>query len=300
MEKNVFNKVKRVLLIILIANFLVAFLKIFIGTIVKSASIMADGFHSLSDGSSNIVGLIGINFASKPKDNEHPYGHYKFETLSGLFISFMLSAVGLKVVLNAIERFKNPVIMNISAESLVLLLITLVINIFISTIEYKKGIELKSSILISDSMHTKCDIYISMGVLFTLVAIKMGLHPIIDPIASLVVSVLIIHAAYEIFKDNADILVDKSAVNTEEIRNLVMSFDLVKGTHKIRSRGNSNFLYIDLHILVEPDLSIENSHILVHDIEEVIKTKINNNAQIMAHLEPYSNVNFNSSVNLIQ
>lgn len=291
MENSIFQNVKKVLLIILAANFLIAFLKIIIGTIVNSTSILADGFHSLSDGSSNIVGLIGINFASKPKDKEHPYGHYKFETLAGLFISFMLLSVGLKVIFNAIERFKNPVVMNISTESLILLIIALAINIYISKTEYEKGVELKSSILISDSMHTKCDIYISMGVLFTLAAIKIGVPPIIDPIASLVVSVLIIHAAYEIFKENADILVDKTAVSTEEIRNLVMSFDLVKGTHKIRSRGNNNFLYIDLHILVEPDLSIEKSHILIHDIEEAIKNKINNNAQIMAHIEPYLDLN---------
>lgn len=300
MESNIFYMVKKILLIILIANFIVAFLKIIIGAMIKSSSIMADGFHSLSDGSSNIVGLIGVNFASKPKDIEHPYGHYKFETLSGLFISFMLFTVGLKVIFNAIERFKNPVVMNISMVSMIILFFTLVINIIISVTEYKKGIDLKSSILISDSMHTRCDIYISTGVIFTLIAIKIGAPPVIDPIASLIVSALIIHAAYEIFKENADILVDKSAVSTEEIRNLVMNFELVKDTHKIRSRGNNNFLYIDLHILVEPDLSIEESHILVHNIEEVIKTKINNNTQIMAHLEPYTDLNFNKTLNLLQ
>lgn len=291
MGKNNFKKVQQVLFIILIANLLVAVLKIVIGSIIKSASMTADGFHSLSDGSSNIVGLIGIQLASKPRDEDHPYGHNKFETLSGLFISAMLFAVGGKVIISAIDRFRNPLIPNITIESLAVLIVTLVINIFVSVIEYKKGKELNSSILVSDSMHTRSDIYVSIGVLVTLVCVKLGLPAIIDPIASLVVSGFIIHAAYEIFKENSDVLVDRSAVDTEEIRSIVMSFEKVKGTHNIRSRGCKNDLHIDLHILVDPELSIEKSHKLVHDIEEAIKANINAYTQVIAHLEPYKEVN---------
>lgn len=290
MEKNTFKSVQKVLLIILFANLFVAVLKIVIGAIIQSASMTADGFHSLSDGSSNIVGLIGIKLASKPKDNDHPYGHSKFETLSGLFISIMLFAVGGKVIISAIGRFRNPVMMNITVESLIVLLVTLVINIFVSVIEFKKGKELNSQILVSDSMHTRSDIFVSIGVLVTLIAVRLGLPPVIDPIASLAVSGFIIHAAYEIFKENTDVLVDKSIVDTKEIKNLVMSFEQVKGAHNIRSRGSQNALFIDLHILVEPHLSIEESHNLVHDIEEIIKINVNNNTQVIAHLEPYNEV----------
>ncbi len=292
MKKNNYRKVQQVLLIILIANLAVAFAKIIIGSIIKSASMTADGFHSLSDGSSNIVGLIGIKLASKPKDNDHPYGHNKFETLSGLFISSMLFAVGIKVIINAFIRFKSPVIPNINIESMIALIITLFINIFVSVIEYKKGKELNSQILISDSMHTRSDIYVSIGVLVTLLGVKSGLPTIIDSLASLVVSGFIMHAAHEIFKENSDILVDKSVVDKEEIKNLVMSYEQVKDAHNIRSRGSQNDLHIDLHIMVEPDLSIEKSHELVHEIEKNIKDKINNNAQVIAHLEPYKDIGF--------
>lgn len=298
MENNIFRKVQQVLFIILIANLIVAALKIIIGMIIKSASMTADGFHSLSDGSSNIVGLIGIYLASKPKDKDHPYGHNKFETLSGLFISAMLFFVGGKVILSSLYRFQNPVIPNINTSSLIVLLFTLVINVFVSVTEYKKGKELNSSILVSDSMHTRSDIYVSIGVLITLIGVKLGLPPVIDPIASLVVSGFIIHAAYEIYKENSDILVDRSAVDTEEIRNLVMSFEKVKDTHNIRSRGSQNDLYIDMHLLVDPDLSVEKSHELVHDIEEAIKIKINKSSQIIAHLEPYKDVNFDGSLKI--
>lgn len=288
MKKNTFKKVKQVLFIIFIANLLVAILKILMGSLIKSASMLADGFHSLSDGSTNIIGLIGIRLASKPQDKEHPYGHSKFETLASLCISAMLFLVGGKIIISAIERFKNPVIPAISIESLLVLLITLIINILVSVIEYKKGKELNSSILVCDSMHTRSDIYVSIGVLVTLLGVKLGLPPVIDSYASLIVSCFIIHAAYEIFRENSDILVDRSAVDMEEISKIVSSFPEVKNTHNIRSRGSQNALYIDLHILVDSDLSVDKSHTLVHDIERSIREKINDSAQVIAHLEPYS------------
>ena len=275
MKENNFKKVKIILFIILLVNLLVAMLKIIIGSIIKSSSMTADGFHSLSDGSSNIVGLIGVHYASKPEDENHPYGHHKFETLAGLFIAIMLFFVSGRVILGAIERFKNPIIPEVTMESLIVLIITLIINIVVSTTEYKKGKELNSQILISDSRHTKSDIFISLGVLVTLIGIKLGLPPIIDPMASLVVAAFIIHAGYEIFKETSDVLVDGVAIDPEEIRDIVLGFDEVIDVHKIRSRGNINDLYIDLHIVVDSKLDVESSHKLVHDIEDAIKEKIN-------------------------
>jgi len=171
-------------------------------------------------------------------------------------------------------------------ESLIVLIITLIINIVVSTTEYKKGKELNSQILISDSRHTKSDIFISLGVLVTLIGIKLGLPPIIDPMASLVVAAFIIHAGYEIFKETSDVLVDGVAIDPEEIRDIVLGFDEVIDVHKIRSRGNINDLYIDLHIVVDSKLDVESSHKLVHDIEDAIKEKINKNSQVIAHVEP--------------
>ncbi|HYE82151.1 MAG TPA: cation diffusion facilitator family transporter [Clostridia bacterium] len=284
---EIYKKVRQVLWIILFANLGVAVLKIFIGTIIYSASMTADGFHSLTDSSSNVVGLIGIRLASKPVDEDHPYGHRKFETLTGLFISGMLFFIGGKIIIDAINKIINPVIPSITFESLVMLLATLCINIFVSVFEYKKGKSLGSQILISDSMHTRSDIYVSVGVLVTLICIKIGLPPIIDPIASLIVAGFIIVAACEIFKDNSDVLVDKAAVDTEKIKDIALSFEQVKDTHNIRSRGSENDLHIDMHIMTEPYMSVEESHKLIHSIEEKIREEINWNAQVIAHLEPF-------------
>lgn len=281
------KKVRNILWIILFANLFVAVLKIIIGSLIKSASMTADGFHSLTDGSSNIVGLIGIRFASKPVDDDHPYGHGKFETLSGLFIAGMLFVVAGKIIVDALGRFMNPIVPNINTESLIVMLVTLLINIFVCTYEYRQGKKLNSQILVSDSMHTRSDIYVSIGVLFSLVCIKLGLPSVIDPIASIIVSIFILHAAYEIIKSASGVLVDKAVLDTQKIREIVFSFDKVNDIHKIRSRGSEFNPYIDMHVMTSPEMSVEESHTLMHDIENKIKQELNINVQVIVHIEPH-------------
>ena len=286
MENN-YKKVKQVLWSILFANFGVALLKIIIGTMIKSASMTADGFHSISDGTSNIVGLIGIGIASKPRDKDHPYGHDKFEVISGLFIGAMLLFLGGKIVLDALSSFRNPVVPEITTASLIALVITLIINIFVSKYEYKAGKKLNSYILISDSLHTKSDIFVSIGVLVTLIGVKLGLPPIIDPIASLVVAGFIIHASYEIFQSTIDVLVDKAIVDDEEVVKVLKEFDEIKAYHDIRSRGSENNIHLDMHVMVEPSMTVEDAHRLSHDIEDKIREITNENSQVIVHIEPY-------------
>lgn len=296
MTENRFIKIKQVLWVILFANIGVAVLKIVIGSLIKSSSMTADGFHSLTDGSSNIIGLIGIKLASKPVDEDHPYGHRKFETLAGLLISGMLAIAGFKVIYEAVLRISHPAELQVSLQSILVLLLTLAVNIFVCTYEYGQGKKLDSYILISDSMHTKSDIFVSIGVLVTIVSIKLGVPQIIDPLASIVVAGFILHAAYEIFLSSSDILVDKAAVDTEKVRDIVMAFPQVKDAHKIRSRGTNDDLHIDLHIMTEPDMSVEESHNLIHDIEEEINNQLKKNVQVIVHIEPFKEVADNNIV----
>ncbi|MEG2788799.1 MAG: cation diffusion facilitator family transporter [Romboutsia sp.] len=287
MKDNNFKKIKQVLWIILFANFFVAILKIIVGTTIKSASMTADGFHSLSDGASNIVGIVGIGIASKPKDKEHPYGHTKYEVIASLFIGGMLLIIAGKIILTSILRFSNPVHPTITTESLIALIITLCINIFVTTYENRIGKKLNSYILISDSIHTRSDIFVSIGVLCTLIGVKLGLPSIIDPIASLIVSGFIIYSAYEIFKSSTAVLVDQAIIDENEIENIVKTFEEVKGVHKIRNRGCGNDIHIDMHLLIDPYISIEHSHYLTHEIEDRIKNTLNKNVQVIVHLEPF-------------
>lgn len=287
MRVDSYKKVKNVLWIILVANFIVSFTKIIIGISIKSASMTADGFHSFSDGASNIVGIIGVSMASKPKDKKHPYGHKKFEIMASMFIGGMLLMMAFKIILDAISRFTNPVIPFITNESLLALIGTLIINIFVCIYEYKIGNKLNSHILVSDSIHTRSDILVSIGVLFSLICVKFGLSPLIDSIASLVVAGVILLSSYEIFKSTTSILVDSAIVDDKDIEKIIKSIDIVRGVHNIRSRGSENDIHIDMHILVDPNTSVEDSHKLAHDIEIKIKEELNENAQVIVHIEPY-------------
>ena len=287
MEGKKYREIKKVLWTILIANVFVAIIKIVLGGFMNSVSISADGFHSISDGASNVVGIIGITIASKPKDKEHPYGHRKYEVISSLFIGSMLLFMSVEIFKQSIDRFTNNITPNISLEYLLILLVTIIINIAVAKYEQNKGNTLKSHILISDSKHTRSDIYVSIGVLCTLLGIKLGLPSCVDIIMSIIVVGFILHASYEIFRESIDILVDKNAVDEELIREIVEEYNEIKGVHNIRSRGSKYDMYIDMHILINPDISVEQAHTLAHDIEDNISAKVTGQVQVIVHVEPY-------------
>ena len=282
-----YNRILRVLWIILFANIAVALTKIFVGRRIQSTSMVADGFHSLTDGSSNVIGIIGVKIASRPVDKRHPYGHKKFETMAGLFIGIMLFLMGIEVIKEAFYRMINPMDPQISASSLIVLVATLIVNTAVSKIEYIQGKKFKSDVLVSDSIHTKSDVFITIGVLLTLVLIKMGFPPIADSLVSLVIAGFIMHAAYEIFKRAGSILVDRYAVDEDLIRSIAMEFEAVKDVHKIRSRGREDDIYVDLHIAVDPQMSIEEAHRLEHELERKIRNAIGEDVQVIAHIEPF-------------
>ena len=281
------GKIVQMFWLILLANFAVAAVKIVMGILVNSGSVTADGFHSLTDGASNIVCLIGMRLASRPVDDDHPYGHGKFETLAGMAIAGMLLVISGKIVYGACTRFTSASVPTVSVESLVVLLVTLVINIAVAMIELRRGKKLNSQLLISDSMHTRSDIYVTISVLAGLIAIKLGIPPIIDPILSIVIAVLILHAAYEIFKNASSVLVDAAVVDADKIKELVMRLDKVTDVHHIRSRGTENEQFIDLHIWTDPDMTVSESHALTHEIENLIRQEISASAQVIVHTEPF-------------
>jgi len=286
MSQGSTTQVKKVLWLILFANLIVAVTKIIIGSIIQSSSMTADGFHSLTDGVSNIIGLIGIGLASKPVDKNHPYGHKKYEFLTSLFIGGMLLVIVAKIVLEAIERIVDPIIPQFGAETIAALIATLFVNLVVCVYENRQGKRLNSFILISDSLHTKSDIYISLGVLLTLIGIKLGAPPIIDPIMSIIVGGFIVRAAVDIIKSTSEILVDKASVDLASIQAAAKSFAQVVDVHEIRSRGSETDVYVDMHIIIDPTMNIEEAHELVHKIEEKLKAEINPHIQVMVHTEP--------------
>jgi cation diffusion facilitator family transporter len=281
-----YNQIKRILVWILILNWAVAGAKILYGLLTHCASMAADGFHSLADGASNIVGLIGISLASQPRDADHPYGHRKYETFFSLCIAGLLTIVCFELIQEGIKRIYNPVIPKIDVISFIVMAVTLSINLLVMNYEYKKGKLLQSDILISDSMHTRADILTSLTVIITLVMIKLG-YPILDPIVTIIIAFFIARAAFRILQQSSKVLCDTAVIiDVKRIVDIVLSIEGVKTCHKIRTRGRPDDIYIDLHVQVNPGMHIDKAHKISYMIEETIKKNIPGVTDVVVHMEP--------------
>jgi len=280
-----YREVQRVLIFVLFLNLAVAFAKIIYGTLTNTLSMVADGYHSLFDGASNIIGLAGSFIAARPPDSEHPYGHTKYETLASVFIALLLIFVGAEILQNAINRFLAPSKPEVTTVSFLIILGTMCINYLVTRYEYKQGESLRSQVLIADSMHTKSDIYVSLSVLVSLVAIELG-FPFIDPVIAVVISFLIFKAGYKIIKEGSRALLDMSRIQEKEICELVMGVEGVMGCHKIRTRGGMGDIKVDMHVLLQSDMSLEDAHLISHKVSKKLKGEYEDISDVVIHLEP--------------
>ena len=280
-----FSKIRNVLILTLALNWLVSLAKILYGLFTNCASMSADGLHSLSDGASNIIGLVGIWAASQPVDKEHPYGHKKYETFSSLGIAMFLVLLAAYILHNAYARFFHPVTPDVNITSFVIMIGTLIINIFVMRYETGKSKDLKSDILYSDAMHTKSDILVSVSVIATLISIRIG-FPILDTIVALVIAGLIGHAAFEIMKKSSNVLCDSAVLVSDDIKKIVRGIDGVNECHMIRTRGREDDIYVDLHVVVNPNMRVGAAHNITEIIEKNIKEKISGVTDVVVHIEP--------------
>lgn len=281
-----YQKIRKILIIILALNWAVALAKIIYGLSSRCFSMTADGFHSLSDGTSNVIGIIGIHFACQPVDKDHPYGHKKYETLFSLGISAMLFLVSFNLLKAGWQRLLHPITFQADLGSFVIMLATLAVNIYVMRYEFKKGKALNSDILISDSLHTRADIFTSISVVVSLIVTKLG-FPLIDPIVTILISLFIGYAAFEIGKQSSDVLCDTAVfMDDRKVKDIVLKIEGVRACHKIRSRGRVDDIYIDLHVQVNPSMHIDNAHQISYRIEEAIKSAIPGITDVVVHMEP--------------
>jgi cation diffusion facilitator family transporter len=278
--------IRRILIWVLFLNWFVALAKILYGLFSRTVSMTADGFHSLADGSSNIIGLIGIRLACQPKDKDHPYGHKKYETFFSLGIALFLFIVSVNLLREGIIRIYKPLTPQIDIKSFLVMIVTLGINLVVMNYEYKKGRLLQSDILVSDSMHTKADIFTSLSVIIALIAIKIG-YPIIDPIATIIIALFIAHVGLDIVTYSSRILCDTAAiVEVKKIVDIVLGIPGVKTCHKIRTRGRPDDIHLDLHVQVNADMHVDKAHKISYAIEEALKKGIPEITDVVVHIEP--------------
>ncbi len=178
-------QVRRVLIITLVLNIAVAVGKILVGALTGAVSITADGFHSLMDGSSNLIGLGANAIAGKPADEDHPYGHRRFETVAALGVGVLLLLTAYEIVTSAIERLTSGESPEISPLAFVVLIATLGVNLFVSRYERAVGKRLNSELLIADAANTGADVFVTLSVLVSMVLVSLFNWTWADPVAEM-------------------------------------------------------------------------------------------------------------------
>lgn len=281
------DRVQRVFVIVLILNVAVAVVKAVFGIMAGSVSMVADALHSGFDSFSNVVGIVAMHLAGKPPDPEHPYGHGKIETLGTLVIGAMLLLTAAGILLEGYGRLITPITPDITPITVGVMVGTLITNIIVSTYERRKGEEYQSQILIADSLHTRSDVFVSTAVLGGFLAIRLG-YPAADPIIALGIGLLIARMGIGILYGAAEVLIDSMNLPCDPalVRAVVMDTPGVAGYHDFRCRGKPGEIFADIHVTVDPALSIARAHAISEEVEQRLKETVPGLAEVVVHIEP--------------
>ncbi len=279
------SEVSAVLYRVLFLNLVVAVAKIALGMATGAVSVLSDGYHSLTDTASNVVGIIGVRIAGAPPDEDHPYGHRKFETMASVGILIFLLLVLREVLSAAWERYQEGGEPAISAMTFVVMGGTFLINLGVVFYERRAGRRLQSEVLLADAQHTLSDLLTSATVIAALIGVKLG-YLWLDPLAAIVIACFIGYACWEIFQSTTGILADQIVIAEEDIRSVVTSVPEVIGCHHIRTRGSADFVFLDLHIWMRADMSLDHAHHLSHVVKDKLMAHYPQIKDAIIHIEP--------------
>ena len=280
-----YRDVTLVLKRVLYVNLAVAVAKIVLGYSTGTISIISDGFHSLTDSASNVVALIGVSVARRPPDQNHPYGHRKYETMASLGILVFLVIVMVEVLRAAMSRLISGGVPRVFPEGIALMAVTLVINIFVVSYEQRAARRLRSEVLMADAKHTRSDVLTSGAVLGALVGVWLG-YPIMDPLVALLVAGFIGHAGWGIAQEASRILSDEIVIAEDEVRSVVQAVPDVIGCEKIRTRGSADHAFLDLHLWLDGGMSLEVAHATSHIVKDRLMVRFPQLVDVVIHIEP--------------
>ena len=251
---------------VLVLNLVVALAKIVFGYSSGAISILSDGFHSLTDAASNVVGLIGIRAAARPPDEEHPYGHRKYETVAASALTLFLVLVMIEVLRNAFNhltgRSAPP---QITPAAFIVMIVTVAINLMVIWYESREGTRLSSEALLADAIQTRGDVWTSLTVIAGLVGARAG---------------------YQIARATTRILSDQVVISEGDLDRVVMGVPGVIGCHQIRTRGSADHVFLDLHVWLPPDMTLTDAHRLSHVVKDRLMARYPQIADAIIHIEP--------------
>ena len=271
----------------MLLNVVATVAKLGVGLWTGSLSLVADGFDSVFDSASNVIGLIGIGRAAQPPDQEHPYGHRKAENIATLVIAMLLFVTAWELGNSAVERLRSPTLIEteVNIWSFAALGVSLVVHLAVVWYEMREGRRLRSDVLVADAMHTRADILVSLSVAVGLLAVRLG-YPIVDPALALAIALVIVKIGVDIIRENFPALLDTRTIPAGELERVALSVPGVVSSHKERSRGTDTVSFADLHIQVDPAMSTEQAHALAHEVQWRLREQHPGLEDVSIHVEP--------------
>jgi cation diffusion facilitator family transporter len=271
---------------VLFLNLLVAVLKLVFGSLSGALSMVADGFHSTLDASSNVVGLIGLRIARRAPDADHPYGHRKFEALAALGISLFLFITCYEILTSVASRFRGSHVVEPHLVTFATMIVTIAVNLFVTRYERREGNRLRSMILLADARHTQSDVFASLGVIASLVAAVLNFS-MLDLLVAVSIAGFIAYSGYSIVSGAFSVLADSQMVDPDEVIRVATRVEGVAHAHRVRSRGLPDDIHVDLHLHVPPEMTVEQAHLLAHEASARIRNEIPGVTDVVIHVEPH-------------
>ena len=280
----------KVSLVSIIGNAVLSLFKIFAGIFANSGAMISDAIHSASDVFSSIIVIIGVKLAAKKSDKAHPYGHERFECVTAIVLAIILLVCGLFIGHSAIEEIGSDNTQQLAIPG-ILALIAAIVSIFSKEAMYWYtrfyARRFDSGALMADAWHHRSDALSSVGALIGIIGARMG-YPLMDTIASLVICLFIVKAAYDIFMDAIRKMVDRSC--SEEMENDISAFALkqegVLGVDSIKTRIFGNKIYVDIKIFADSDISLTQSHNIAKQVHCAIENEFEKIKHITVYVKP--------------
>lgn len=279
------RQVRRILFWILWANALLVVVKLAVGWLIGSLSVLGDAAHSGTDALNNVIALTAIHFAAAPPDDEHPYGHGKFETLGAFIIAGFLSITCFELLRTAITRLvegappPRPDLLSVAV-----LAGTMVVNVGVAYYERRRGEEFRSELLLADARHTQADVWVTLSVLAGLGLVHLGLQQA-DAVLAILVAFVVAYGGVQILGRTVPVLVDRRAVDPQRVVDVASAVEGVESVLAVRSRGRPGDGFAELTVLVHPATQVRQAHVIADEVERRVASELELR-NVVVHVEP--------------
>lgn len=288
LKQDKFNAAKKSTLISVAINTILSVWQIIIGVISHSQGLIADGVHTLSDLVADFVVLIANKKSHKKPDEDHPYGHFRYENGASLILGVILLIVGVGMIWSAAQKMLHPeLIQDVHVIALIAALISLVAKEGLFRYMLCVAKRVNSSMLVANAWHARSDAASSLVVAIGIIASLCG-YKIFDPIAALIVGTFVFRMGYKFTNQSMQDLMDKGAdeETLQEIRAVLEDIDGIEGFHDLKTRKSGDFYLVDIHIEMDSNMSI----LAGHEIAVRVRDKLMENPlilNVMTHIDPY-------------